>query len=111
MIKQAYAAITNPVIEKATNPDNAGEDLAFYIAQLWKTIVVVGALAFLLYFAWGGIEWVLAGGDKTKVEEAQKKLTNGFIGLAVLVASYAVVAFIQDVLGISILDIDWTFGS
>lgn len=109
-IKSAYAAITNPAISRATDPGAAGSGLAFYVAQLWKTIVVVGGLAFLLYFAWGGIEWVLAGGDKGKVEEAQKKLTNGFIGLAVLVASYAVVAFVQDVLGVQILNIDWTFG-
>lgn len=106
-----YAAITNPVIERASQPGNAGAGLAFYIAQLWKTIIIVGGLAFLLYLAWGGVEWVTAGGDKARVEEAQKKITNGFIGLAVLVASYAIIAFVQEVLGINILNIDWTFGN
>lgn len=110
LIKSAYAAIRNPVIDRATDPGAAGAGLAFYIAQLWKTIVVVGGLAFLLYFVLGGIEWTTAGGDKNKVEEAQKKLTNGFIGLVILVGSYAIIAFIQDVLGLSILNIDWTFG-
>lgn len=110
LIRPVYAAITNPVIQKASEPGQAGAGLAFYIAQLWKTIIVVGALAFLLFLAWGGVEWVTAGGDKGKVEEAQKKITNGFIGLAVLVASYAIVAFVQEVLGINILNIDWTFG-
>ena len=110
MIPKVYAQITNPVIERATDPGAAGAGLAYYIAQLWKTIVTVGGLAFLLYLAWGGVEWVMAGGDKNKVEEAQKKLTNGFIGLALLVGSYAIVAFVQDVLGLSILSVDWTFG-
>lgn len=108
--KSAYAAISNPVIEKATDPSQAGASLGYYVAQLWKTTVAVGGLAFLLYLTLGGIEWLTAGGDKAKVEEAQKKITNSLIGLGILVGSYAIIALVQDVLGIKILNIDWTFG-
>ncbi len=108
-IKPVYAQITNPALSQFTTPGEAGSGLAFYIAQLWKTLVVVGALTFLLYLIWGGIEWITGGGDKTKVEASQKKISNALIGLTVLVASYAIIAFISEVLKIDILNIDWTF--
>ena len=80
-----------------------GQGLAFYIGQLWKTIVVVGSLAFLLYLVWGGIEWLMSGGDKTKLESARAKISNAVIGLAILVISYAVILFIEAVFKINIL--------
>ncbi len=109
-IKSAYAAITNPALTgiAGTNP---GAGFAFYVGQLWKTGIVVGGLAFLVYTVMGGINWVTAGGDPKKVEIAQKHITNGITGLVVLVGSYAVIAFMQSILGINILNIDWTFGN
>jgi len=110
-IKSAYAAISNPALQNFGTDTTGGAGLAFYVSQLWKTLVVVGGLAFLLYTIIGGINWVIAGGDKTKVESAQKHLTNGLTGLIVLAASYAIMAVISDVVGINILNIDWTFGN
>lgn len=110
-VKPAYAQITNPALRNFTSPDDAGAGLAFYIAQLWKTIVVIGGILFLLYLIWGGIDWLTAGGDKSKVEGAQKKISNALTGLAILVASFAIVTFVGEVLKIDLLNIDWSFGS
>ncbi len=96
-------AIQNNALPAAIASKSPGEGLAFYIAQLWKTIVIVGSLAFLLYLVWGGIQWLMSGGDKTKVEEAKAKISNAIMGLAVLVISYAVVLFIEAVFKINIL--------
>lgn len=109
LIKPAYAQITNPALTGIAGTDAAG-GFAFYVGQLWKTAIVVGGLAFLVYAIMGGLNWITAGGDPKKVEAAQKHFTNGVIGLIILVGSYAVVAFIQEILHINILDIDWTFG-
>lgn len=108
-IKPVYAEITNPVLPSAINSSSkAGEGLAFYISQLWKASVVVGALAFLIFLVMGGLEWVLAGGDAKKVESAQKRITNGLVGLIILVATYAIIIFVEEILGINILNIDWS---
>lgn len=109
-IKPAYAAITNPALSNFGSDTTGGAGLAFYISQLWKTLVVVGGLAFLIYTIIGAISWIMAGGDKAKVESAQKHITNGVTGLIILAASYAIVALISEVIGINILNIDWTFG-
>lgn len=111
LIKSIHAQITNPALSQFTRPDEGGAGLAFYIAQLWKAAVVVGGIAFLLYTIMGGIEWITAGGDTKKIEAAQKKLTNGFIGLVLLVGSFAIISFLGSVLELDILNIDWTFGN
>lgn len=102
-IKFAYAdEITNNALGSAV-PKTAGAGLAFYIAQLWKTVVIVGGLAFLIYLLWGGIQWITAGGDKGKLEEAQHKIYNSLVGLGVLVASYAFVRLVGGVANINLL--------
>ncbi len=97
------AKITNNALPPAISGKTPGAGLAFYIGQLWKTIVVVGSLAFLLYLVWGGIEWLTSAGDKNKLDSAQSKIINAIIGLAILVISYAIILFIQAVFKINIL--------
>jgi hypothetical protein len=95
--------IVNTALPAVIRSKSPGEGLAFYIGQLWKTIVVVGSLAFLLYLVWGGIQWLTSGGDKAKLEEAKAKISNAVIGLAIIVISYAIILFIQAVFKIKIL--------
>jgi hypothetical protein len=52
-------------------------------------IIIAGILVFA-YLVWGGIEWITSAGDKTKTEQAQKRLSNAVIGLAIVAASWAV---------------------
>lgn len=104
MINKVFASeITNPALSAQVAGLAPGAGLAFYLANLWRAVVTVGGLLFLLYLVWGGIEWMTAAGDKSKVENAQHKITNSVIGLAVLVGSYALTLFIQGVFKINLL--------
>ena len=103
MIKPIYAA---EIVNKALGPGvpkTAGAGLAFYIGQLWKTVVIVGGLAFIIYLIWGGLTVMMAGSDKGKVEEGQNKIKNALLGLAILVLSYAIVLLVQNVFKINLL--------
>lgn len=103
-IKPVYAQeITNPALGSVIQGLSPGQGLAFYIAQLWRTVVIVGGLGVMLFLIWGGIQWLMAGGDKGKLDEAHHKITNSLVGLGVLVASYAVIYFIGAVLKIDLL--------
>ena len=95
--------IINRAIPTSISNLGPGGGLAFYIATLWRTVVIVGGLAFLIYLLWGGIEWLIAGGDKAKHQDAQAKITGALIGLVILVGSYAITLFIQAVFQINIL--------
>ena len=50
----------------------------------------------LIYFLWGGIEWITAGGDTAKVQKARDRITQSIIGLVILVASFVIIGFISE---------------
>ena len=105
MITQVYAAneIVNTSLPANVQAMTPAAGLAFYIAILWRSVVTLGGVAFLIFLIWGGIEWLTSGGDKTRVETAQKMISNALIGLAVLIGSYAIALFIQNAFKINIL--------
>jgi hypothetical protein len=105
MIRQVFAnEITNDALPSLISAKSAGAGLAYYIAQLWKTIVIVGGLAFLIYLLWGGIEYLIAGGDKGHLDSAKNKIVHGAIGLGILVGSFAITKFIETVFQINLLN-------
>jgi len=107
MITTLLAQIRNPAIPGGSTPKDSPKQFAATFATLWQTVIIVGGLAFILFFLWGGLQWIMAGGDKGKIEEAKAKLTQGLIGLAVLAASYVIVKFIETAIGIDLLNITW----
>lgn len=102
-----HAAITNTAVPGGDNPASAPKQFAVTMATLWQTIIVVGGLAFLMYFLYGGLQWIMAGGDKGKLEEAKGKITQGLVGLAILAASFVIIKFLQSALGLDLLNIKW----
>lgn len=107
LIKHAHAAIQNLAVPGGAAPDDSPQQFAITIATLWQTLIIVGGLAFILYFLWGGLNWIMAGGDKSKLEESKAKITQGLIGLALLAASYVIIRFLESAIGLNLLNINW----
>jgi hypothetical protein len=61
-----------------------------FISILLGTLGVV----FLIIVVYAGIQWMLAGGDDSKVTESRKLLTNAVIGLAIVLGAYAISIFV-----------------
>lgn len=59
--------------------------------------VILGILGviFLILTILAGIKWMTAGGNETKVKEAQTSIARATIGLVVIISSYAIWLFIQ----------------
>jgi hypothetical protein len=66
-------------------------------------LVVAGVVAFLWLLV-GGLQWILAGGDKEGTEKARKKITNALIGLAIVFSAYALAFLVESIFGVSILN-------
>lgn len=100
-VQTALAQITNPAIgtELGGNPDAAASGSTFlnYFVTLWRGVMFIGALLVIVFFIWGGIEWITAGGDAGKVGKARDKITQAVIGLILLVASFTIIGFISAV--------------
>lgn len=89
-------------------PEISGADSAIQIENLASMIIgfltITAGLAFLIYFIIGALNWVTAGGDSKKVDDAKHYMTNGAIGLIIIVAAYAITWIVGTVLGIDILN-------
>lgn len=64
--------------------------LAFVIAALI-------ALAFLIF---GGIKWILSGGDKSKVEEARGTIVAALVGLVITFLAYFIINIVFSIFGL-----------
>lgn len=74
------------------------------ISNVLTILTIVAGISFTLYFLLGGMNWITAGGQKDKVEKAKNMMTNGAIGMIIIVVSYAIVWIVGQALGIDILN-------
>jgi len=68
--------------------------------------LVIGIILFLFMMITGAIQWILSGGDKTKLETARSKIGSAIVGLVVLLALFAIIKLVELFFGIDILTID-----
>ena len=66
-------------------------------------VAVVLALGFLIY---GGIKWIISGGDKTKVEAARGTIVAALVGLVLVFLAYFVLNIIGNFFGLNLFDGD-----
>lgn len=77
-------------------------NLGVFISSVISVGITIAAVASLLYLLWGGFDWLTSGGDKTALENARNKITQAIIGLAIVVAVWAIFGLVQTFLGVSI---------
>ncbi len=65
---------------------------------------LVAALYFLFSLLVAGFNWMGAAGDTGKIQKARDTMTNGLIGLIIIVGVYAIAGVIGTMLGIDILN-------
>ncbi|MFH1632161.1 MAG: pilin [bacterium] len=101
-------SITSPDIANAQAleaedllPSEFGEASGLGEADLENTVanlirVVLGFLGIIavVMVLWGGFRWMTAGGSQEKVDDAKKILIAGVIGLAIILAAYAITSFV-----------------
>jgi len=97
--------IYNPALDPAVG---SGEGFPIVKAFLTNSISMVFALGGLIAFAfllWGGLEYILAGGDKERTQNATKKITAALVGLVLLLSVFAIIFIVQTLFGINLLEI------
>ena len=96
--------ITNKAIPNLPQGNNG---LTKYIAIIWKTLVIFGSIATLLYLAWGALDWIFSGSNPDRLKRAKEKMFNGIFGLIFLALSYAIMKIISTITGLDILNPNW----
>lgn len=90
--------IVNPVTGEFGNDAAAastGSTFVTFFILIWRALITVGGLAVLIFFLWGALEWIMAGGDTGKMQKARDKITQSIVGLVILVSSFTLIAFIS----------------
>lgn len=89
----------------ATIPDlpTAAGYFATIISNIIGLMTIIAGIWFMFQFIIGGYGWLTSGGDKAGIQAAQSRITNAFIGLIVVVAAYAIIYIIGELLGFKIL--------
>lgn len=72
------------------------------VTNVIDVVLILAAIAALVLLVAGGLQWLVSGGDKTKVESAQKMITNAIIGLTIIAASWAVYLIVLEFFGIDL---------
>lgn len=74
-----------------------GDTQAVLIGRI-AAIIAIGlgflGLVFIILILYGGWLWMTAGGNEERVKEAQRTIRNAVLGTVVVVASYALTAFV-----------------
>lgn len=77
-------------------------DLGTFVSKGFSAIILVAGLATFAYLILGGITWIMAGGDKGKLQESRDRITNGIIGLAIVASAWAIYLLLDYFFGIGI---------
>jgi hypothetical protein len=100
-IQASNGRLFNPVIGRlGDDPDAASTGNLFltYAIHLWRIAINIGALIVLAFYIVAAYEWLTSGSDTQGVEKARKRFVNATIGLILLVGSFAIIAFISNLL-------------
>lgn len=84
----------------ASFPFTQNNGLGIFISNLLGLLIGIAAVLLLVFLVWGGIEWILSGGEKAGVENARNKITNALIGLVIVVAAWAIFSLLKTFLGL-----------
>lgn len=82
----------------AIGTDATTNELPELIGNLIQVLLSALGIIFVVLVVYAGFLYLTSAGEKEKVEKAKKLLTQAVIGLVIIVAAYAIAAFVIDAL-------------
>ena len=89
----------NVKLEGVSSEEELSNNVWIALANVSKDLVVVAAYLILGFVIYGGYLYIFSAGEPTKVAMGKKTLTNGFIGLAIVLLANVFVTSIRVALG------------
>lgn len=95
------------VQEDAYGDTGDPKDIRIVIANIIQIVLEFLAIIFLVLIIWSGFEWMTAGGNQEKIDQAKKRLRNSVIGLAIILMAYGITYLVLDQLTQAVSDDAW----
>jgi hypothetical protein len=94
MVALADPADTNFGLDQLSDVQLGRNTLPNTIAIFINVILgFLGIVAFIIILL-GGFKWMTSGGDEEKIGEAKKLMGAGVVGMAIVLASWAIASFV-----------------
>lgn len=77
------------------------QTIAQTIRQILNIVIYIMLALLFIYFIWGVIQYVSAGGDEEKLKSGKQHMLWGVIGIAVVGAVYGIAQWLYGVFGIN----------
>jgi len=104
ILAQEGGIITNPVINKKFGDISSGNTgttiIGSLLSNIFNIMIIAGAVILIIMIIWSGIAIIGGSGDKERVQNAQRRLTNSIIGFIILICVFAIANFIGGVFGL-----------
>ena len=78
--------------------DLIGPDGVF--TKISNTILYLVGIVSVIMLIWGGVRYILSGGDNKKVTDAKNTILYAIIGLVIAILSFAIVNFVLNTIGV-----------
>lgn len=98
LVRQALAGVETVTIQQPNEVKIT--EIGPLIKSGVSLAIIAAAILTFAYLIWGGIEWILSGGDKAKYEEARNRITAALIGLAIVALAWLLIKVVAYFFGL-----------
>lgn len=85
-----------------TKADAGGGALGGLISAIVGALFIAGFLLAFVTLIMGGLTWITASGDKTKLEAARNQITNSIIGIIIVGSAWAITQLVAKFFGLDL---------
>ncbi len=104
ILAQEDGIIRNPVINEKFGNISGGNTgttiIGTLLGNVFNAMIIAGAIMLVIMIIWSGISIIGGSGDKERVQNAQRRLTNSIIGFIILICVFAIANFIGGFFGL-----------
>lgn len=96
IVLSSIAALAFPMLAMAATFDTLLSNIKGWL----NSLISIFFILVTLYFIWGVIEYVKAGGDDAAVKKGKTHMIYGIIGMAVMAAAWGIVSVLVTSFGV-----------
>ena len=81
---------------------------SWYIRTALNLLLGAAGVASFIFLLTGGIQWIMAGGDKDALDKARKRITQALVGLTIVFASYVILYILRALFNVNLIQFTLT---
>ena len=85
-------------------PTAGVKDIGQLLSAGIQVALIIAAILAFAFLVWGGIQWIVSGGDKTNTQAARDRITMALVGLGIVAAAWALMKIIGYFFGIDVFN-------